>query len=180
LLTIQKQWKNYLLTAIHYCHSFRKEEIVEANEQAFREQYGEDVPVISSIIRSTKGCYEATKRAIDLAKNTTPITYLTTEAETHLFQNDIPLQEKITTEVSVHHLWFSDKDYERLGMLIKWNPAIKTEQDKEGLLKALLDDRIDIITTDHAPHTLEEKQKPYFQSMSGAGSALSQLHVRVL
>jgi dihydroorotase len=80
----------------------------------------------------------------------------------------------------VHHLWFSDKDYERLGMLIKWNPAIKTEQDKEGLLKALLDDRIDIITTDHAPHTLEEKQKPYFQSMSGAGSALSQLHVRVL
>jgi dihydroorotase len=68
LLTIQKQWKNYLLTAIHYCHSFRKEEIVETNEQAFREQYGEDVPVISSIIRSTKGCYEATKRAIDLAK----------------------------------------------------------------------------------------------------------------
>jgi dihydroorotase len=94
---------------------------------------------------------------------------LTTEAETHLFRNDIPLSEKnITTEVSVHHLWFSDKDYQRLGNLIKWNPAIKTEKDKKGLLKALLDDRIDIITTDHAPHTLEEKQKPYFQSMSGA------------
>jgi dihydroorotase len=94
---------------------------------------------------------------------------LTTEAETHLFQNDIPLQEKkITTEVSVHHLWFSDKDYDRLGMLIKWNPAIKTQQDKEGLLKALIDDRIDIITTDHAPHTLEEKQQSYFNSMSGA------------
>jgi dihydroorotase len=105
-----------------------------------------------------------------LAKTQRPITYSTLNyrAETHLFQNDIPLQrEKITTEVS-HHLWFSDKDYERLGMLIKWNPAIKTEQDKEGLLKALLDDRIDIITTDHAPHTLEEKEKPYFQSMSGA------------
>jgi dihydroorotase len=101
-------------------------------------------------------------------------------AETHLFQNDVPLQEKKTTEVSVHHLWFSDKDYERLGMLIKWNPAIKTEQDKEGLL-ALLDDRIDIITTDHAPHTLEEKEKPYFQSMSGAPMVQhSQLHVRVL
>jgi dihydroorotase len=85
------------------------------------------------------------------------ILHLTTEAETHLFQNDIPLKKKITTEVSVHHLWFSDKDYERLGMLIKWNPAIKTEQDKEGLLKALLDDRIDIITTTH--HILWRKSK---------------------
>jgi dihydroorotase len=70
--------------------------------------------------------------------------------------------------VSVHHLWFSDKDYERLGTLIKWNPAIKTEKDRKGLLDALLDDRIDIVTTDHAPHTLEEKQRPYFQAMSGA------------
>jgi dihydroorotase len=86
-----------------------------------------------------------------------------------LFRNDIPLtQKRITTEVSVHHLWFSDVDYKRLGTLIKWNPAIKTEKDKDGLLKALLDDRIDIVTTDHAPHTLEEKQKPYFQAMSGA------------
>lgn len=94
---------------------------------------------------------------------------MSTESETHLFRNDIPLQEKnITTEVSVHHLWFSDKDYQRLGTLIKWNPAIKTEKDKRRLLKALLDNRIDIITTDHAPHTLEEKQQPYFQSMSGA------------
>jgi dihydroorotase len=94
---------------------------------------------------------------------------LSTEKETHLFRNDIPLSEKkITTEVSVHHLWFSDTDYHRLGTLIKWNPAIKTDKDKKGLLKALLDDRIDIITTDHAPHALEEKQKPYFESMSGA------------
>ncbi|MDB9754772.1 dihydroorotase [Winogradskyella sp.] len=150
-----------------------KEEIVEANEQAFREKYGEDIPAkFHPIIRSTEGCYEATKRAIGLAKKHNArlhILHLTTEAETHLFQNDIPLKEKhITTEVSVHHLWFSDKDYDRLGMLIKWNPAIKTEKDKQGLLKALLDDRIDIITTDHAPHTLEEKQQPYFKSMSGA------------
>jgi len=91
------------------------------------------------------------------------ILHLTTEAETHLFRNDIPLKEKkITTEVSVHHLWFSDVDYEQLGMLIKWNPAIKTKKDKEGLLKALLDDRIDLITTDHAPHTLEENNNPIF------------------
>jgi len=168
--TMEKLFAN--CKSIIAIHS-EKEEIVEANEQAFREKYGEDIPAkYHPIIRSTEGCYEATKRAIELAKKHNArlhILHLTTEAETHLFQNDIPLQEKkITTEVSVHHLWFSDKDYEQLGMLIKWNPAIKTELDKKGLLKALLDDRIDIITTDHAPHTLEEKQKPYFQSMSGA------------
>ncbi len=168
--TMEKLFAN--CKSIIAIHS-EKEEIVERNEQAFREKYGDDIPAkFHPIIRSTEGCYEATKRAIELAKKHNArlhILHLTTEAETHLFQNDIPLQEKkITTEVSVHHLWFSDKDYERLGMLIKWNPAIKTAQDKEGLLKALLDDKIDIITTDHAPHTLEEKQKPYFQSMSGA------------
>jgi len=150
-----------------------KEEIVEKNEIAFREKYGDDIPAkFHPVIRSTEGCYEASKRAIELAKKHNArlhILHLSTEAETHLFQNDIPLKEKkITTEVSVHHLWFSDRDYDRLGMLIKWNPAIKTQQDKEGLLKALLNDKIDIITTDHAPHTLEEKLKPYFQSMSGA------------
>ena len=150
-----------------------KEQIIEENENTYREQYGEDIPIkFHPIIRSEKACYEATKRAIEIAnkyKARLHILHLTTEAETHLFKNDIPLKEKnITTEVSVHHLWFSDKDYERLGTLIKWNPAIKTEIDKKGLLNALLDDRIDIVTTDHAPHTLEEKQKPYFQSMSGA------------
>lgn len=150
-----------------------KEAIVEENEQKYREKYGDDVPVkFHPIIRSEQACYEATERAIGLAKKhhaRLHILHLTTAAETPLFRNDIPLKEKkITTEVSVHHLWFSDKDYERLGVLIKWNPAIKTEKDKEGLLQALLDDRIDLVTTDHAPHTLEEKQKPYFQSMSGA------------
>jgi dihydroorotase len=168
--TMEKLFAN--CKSIIAIHS-EKEAIVEANEEAFRAKYGEDIPAkFHPIIRSTEGCYEATKRAIELAKKHNArlhILHLTTEAETHLFQNDIPLHEKkITTEVSVHHLWFSDKDYEQLGMLIKWNPAIKTKEDKEGLLKALLDDRIDMITTDHAPHTLEEKQKPYFQSMSGA------------
>jgi dihydroorotase len=149
------------------------EQIVEENENIYREKYGDNVPIeFHPIIRSEKACYDATKRAIDIAnkhKARLHILHLTTEAETHLFRNDIPLQQKnITTEVSVHHLWFSDIDYKRLGTLIKWNPAIKTEKDKKGLLKALLDDRIDIITTDHAPHTLDEKQKPYFQSISGA------------
>jgi dihydroorotase len=153
-------------------HSER-EQIIEENEQKYRERYGDNVPVsCHPEIRNTRACYEATVRAIEIAKKYDArlhILHLSTEAETHLFQNNIPLRnKKITTEVSVHHLWFCDKDYERLGTLIKWNPAIKTEHDRDGLLQALLDDRIDIITTDHAPHTLEEKNRPYFQSMSGA------------
>jgi len=159
-----------------------KEQIVEENEAIYKAKYGEDVPVeFHPIIRSEKACFEATKRAIDLANKyhaRLHILHLTTEAETHLFRNDIPLDKKnITTEVSVHHLWFSDEDYNRLGTLIKWNPAIKTKRDKEGLLKALLDNRIDIVTTDHAPHTLEEKQRPYFQSMSGAPMVQHSLNI---
>jgi len=168
--TMEKLFAN--CKSIIAIHS-EKEQIVEENENFYREKFGENIPVeFHPIIRSEKACYEATKRAIDIANKHQArlhILHLTTEAETHLFRNDIPLEEKkITTEVSVHHLWFSDKDYQRLGTLIKWNPAIKTEKDKAGLLKALLDDKIDIVTTDHAPHTLDEKQKPYFQSMSGA------------
>jgi dihydroorotase len=157
------------LIAIHS----EKEEIIEKNEELYREKYGENVPIACHpLIRSEQACYEATERAIGLAEKhgaRLHILHLSTAKETSLFRNDIPLADKnITTEVSVHHLWFTDQDYERLGVLIKWNPAIKTQQDKDGLLAALLDDRIDLITTDHAPHTLEEKQKPYFQSMSGA------------
>lgn len=168
--TLEKLFAN--CKSIIAIHS-EKEQIVEENEQIYREKYGEDVPIeFHPIIRSEKACFEASKRAIDLANKCNArlhILHLSTEAETHLFRNDIPLREKnVTTEVSVHHLWFSDKDYGRLGTLIKWNPAIKTEKDRRGLLKALLDDRIDIVTTDHAPHTLDEKQKPYFQAMSGA------------
>jgi len=170
-----------------HCHSIiaihsEKEQLIEANEELYREKWGEDVPAwCHPLIRSEQACYEATERAIRLANEygaRLHILHLTTEAETHLFRNDIPLQQKkITTEVSVHHLWFSDKDYERLGMLIKWNPAIKTQKDKDGLLQALIDDRIDLVTTDHAPHTLEEKQQPYFQSMSGAPMVQHSLNV---
>jgi dihydroorotase len=168
--TMEKLFAN--CKSIIAIHS-EKEQIVEENENIYRKKYGDNVPIeYHPIIRSEKACYEATKRAVDIAnkhKARLHILHLTTEAETHLFRNDIPLQEKnITTEVSVHHLWFSDTDYKRLGTLIKWNPAIKAVKDKKGLLKALLDDRIDLVTTDHAPHTLDEKQKPYFQSMSGA------------
>lgn len=148
------------------------EQVIEQNEHTYREKYGDTIPIeFHPKIRSTAACYEATKRAIDLAKKYNVrlhILHLTTEAETHLFQNTIPLKEKkITTEVTVQHLWFSASDYRHLGSLIKMNPAIKTENDKKALLQALLDDRIDIIATDHAPHTLYEKQRPYFQSLSG-------------
>jgi dihydroorotase len=159
-----------------------KEQIVEENENIYRAKFGEDVPIeFHPVIRSEKACFEATKQAIDLANYYNArlhILHLTTEAETHLFRNDIPLKDKnITTEVSVHHLWFSEIDYKRLGALIKWNPAIKSEFDKTGLLKALLDDRIDIITTDHAPHTLDQKIQPYFQSMSGAPMVQHSLNI---
>ena len=148
------------------------EQVIEENELKYKALYGDDIPVqFHPMIRSAEACYEATKRAIALAVKhgaRLHILHLTTEAETNLFRNDIPLEKKkITTEVSVHHLWFSDKDYQRFGTFIKCNPAIKTEKDRRGLLKALCDDRIDFITTDHAPHTLADKQKNYFQAMSG-------------
>jgi len=177
--TMEKLFAN--CKSIIAIHS-EKEQIIEENEQIYREKYGENVPVeCHPLIRSEKACFEATKRAIEIANKHQArlhILHLTTEAETHLFRNDIPLTQKnITTEVSVHHLWFTDKDYERLGTLIKWNPAIKTEKDKKGLLKALIEDKIDLVTTDHAPHTLEEKQKPYFQSMSGAPMVQHSLNI---
>lgn len=168
--TMEKLFSN--CKSIIAIHS-ETEQIIEENEKIYKAQYGENIPIeCHPLIRSEEACYQATERAIQLAnkhKARLHILHLSTEAETHLFQNNIPLEEKkITTEVAIHHLWFSDKDYQHLGTLIKWNPAIKTENDKNGLLKALLDDRIDIITTDHAPHTLKEKQQPYLQSMSGA------------
>ena len=177
--TLEKLFAN--CKSIIAIHS-ETEHIIERNENYYRERYGENLPTIfHPIIRSEEACYKATERAIQLAVKHAArlhILHLSTEAETHLFQNNVPLKEKkITTEVCVHHLWFSDKDYQRLGNLIKWNPSIKTERDRQGLFKALLDDRIDIVTTDHAPHKLEEKQRPYFQSMSGAPMVQHSLNI---
>lgn len=157
------------IVAIHA----EKEAIIAANEAVFREKYGDDVPMhFHPVIRSAEGCYAASSEAIRIAEKhgaRLHILHLSSGMETTLFRNDIPLEKKrITTEVSVHHLWFSDADYEQLGASIKWNPAIKTADDRDALWKALLDDRIDIITTDHAPHTREEKSGGYFKAMSGA------------
>jgi dihydroorotase len=158
------------------------EEIIEANENKYRKEFGENVPIeYHHLIRNERSCYEATQMTIEFAKKYDTrlhILHLTTEAETKFFRNDIPLKDKkITTEVSVHNLWFSNEDYKRLGTFIKWNPSIKTEEDKKGLLGALLDDRIDLITTDHAPHTLEEKVNSYFHSKSGAPMVQHSLNI---
>lgn len=148
------------------------EATVRKNTEHYKGIYGDDIPIkYHPIIRSEEACYLSSSKAIELAKKTGArlhIFHLSTEKETHLFRNDIPLEEKqITAEVCVHHLWFSDKDYEEKGTHIKWNPAVKTTNDRDGLWKALLDDRIDIIATDHAPHTLEEKNNVYTKAPSG-------------
>lgn len=150
-----------------------KERIIAENEAYYRKRLGGNIPFsLHPKIRSARACLEATRELLELAKKhhaRLHILHLTTVAEAQLFQNDVPLAKKrITTEVCVQHLWFSDKDYDRLGALIKWNPAIKSEEDTKGLLEALVDDRIDLVTTDHAPHTLEEKSGGYFEAVSGA------------
>lgn len=148
------------------------EATVRKNTAIFKEKYGDDIPVkYHPVIRSEEACYLSSSKAIELAKKTGArlhVFHLSTEKETHLFRNDIPLEDKqITAEVCVHHLWFTDKDYDKKGTHIKWNPAVKTQKDKDGLWKALLDDRIDVIATDHAPHTLDEKANVYTKAPSG-------------
>jgi dihydroorotase len=157
-----------MLIAVH-CED---EATIRKNTEHYTAIYGDDIPLkFHPLIRSEDACYLSSSKAIELAKKTGArlhVFHLSTEKETHLFRNDIPLEEKqITAEVCVHHLWFSDKDYDEKGTFIKWNPAVKTENDRAGLWKALLDDRIDIIATDHAPHTLEEKENVYTKAPSG-------------
>jgi dihydroorotase len=123
------------------------------------------------LIRSAEACYLSSSKAVQMAQKygtRLHILHISTERETHLFRNDVPLSEKkITAEACIHHLWFSDEDYSSKGNLIKWNPAVKSATDREGVMKALLDGRIDVIATDHAPHTLAEKEKAYEDAPSG-------------
>lgn len=148
------------------------EDTIRKNLAIYRERYGEDIPIqFHPVIRSEEACYISSSRAIELAKKTNArlhVFHLSTGKETALFDNSIPLAEKrITSEVCIHHLWFSDEDYEEKGTRIKWNPAVKTAQDRDTLFQALLDDKIDVIATDHAPHTLEEKANVYTSAPSG-------------
>jgi dihydroorotase len=157
-----------MLIAVH-CED---EQIIQKNMKTYREEYGENVPMkFHPLIRSEEACYRSSSFAVGLAKKHNTrlhVLHLSTAKEMELFTNEIPLRAKrITAEACVHHLWFSEKDYDQLDTLIKWNPAIKTKNDKEELLKAILDNRIDVIATDHAPHTLDEKHQAYFKAPSG-------------
>lgn len=155
------------------CVHCEDEKTIRENTEKYQKQYGDDIPVkFHHLIRSEEACYISSSKAVELAKKTGArlhIYHLSTAKEMQLFQNDIPLKDKkITAEVCVHHLHFTNEDYENKGTLIKWNPAVKTRNDKDSLWEALLDDRIDVIATDHAPHTLEEKDNVYTKCPSGA------------
>jgi len=148
------------------------EATIRRNNELFREKYGEEVPITAHpLIRSAEACWLSSSFAVGLARKFGTrfhVLHISTARETQLFENNVPLeQKKVTAEACIHHLWFNDSDYERLGTLIKWNPAVKTAVDQEAILQALLDDRIDVIATDHAPHTWDEKQNTYCKAPSG-------------
>ena len=157
-----------LLISVH-CED---EDTIKQNTARYMETYGDDIPVkFHPEIRSAEACYISSSKAIALAKKTGArlhVFHLSTAKETALFSNKKALKDKkITAEVCIHHLWFSDEDYDKKGTLIKWNPAVKTAKDRAALWKALLNDKIDVIATDHAPHTLEEKSNNYTKAPSG-------------
>ena len=160
--------KTDLLISVH-CED---EKTIKDNLEIYLDKYGDDIPIeMHPKIRNEEACYISSSKAIELAKKTGArlhVFHLSTKKETNLFSNDKPLLEKkITAEVCVHHLWFSEEDYKTKGTRIKWNPAVKSKKDRDGLWEALLDDRIDVIATDHAPHTIEEKRNKYTQAPSG-------------
>ncbi len=148
------------------------DKMIAANLERYKAEHGEDLPTrYHPLIRDAAACYASSSKAKTLAEKYNSrlhILHISTAKETELFDNKLPLdQKRITAEACIHHLWFSDEDYDRLGNLIKWNPAVKSKEDREAVWKALLDGRIDVVATDHAPHTWEEKQKPMLQAPSG-------------
>jgi dihydroorotase len=160
--------KTSLLIAVH-CED---EPIIRKNSEIYREKYGEDIPVkMHSLIRSREACFRSSSHAVKLAKEYNTrlhILHLSTADELKLFSNALTLnQKRITGEVCIHHLWFDDSSYDELGTLIKWNPAIKTRFDRDALINGVNNNLIDIIATDHAPHTLAEKGNTYFKAPSG-------------
>jgi dihydroorotase len=157
-----------MLIAVH-CED---EATIKSNLNHYKQLLGDNIPIgLHPKIRSAEACYLSSSMAVELAKKHDTrlhILHISTEIETHLFDNTIPLKDKrITAEACVHHLWFTDADYETKGNLIKWNPAVKKESDRDAILQAVLDGHIDVIATDHAPHTIEEKAQPYLQAPSG-------------
>lgn len=163
------------------------EKTIQKNLQECLERYGEDIPVeLHPKIRSEEACYLSSSKAVALAKKTGArlhVFHISTAKELKLFDSKKPLKDKqITAEVCIHHLWFNDEDYRKKGTFIKWNPAVKTKKDQEALIKGVIEDKIDVIATDHAPHTKEEKRNVYMKAPSGgplvqhALPALLQMH----
>tara|TARA_Y100000385_G_scaffold91892_1_gene94852 strand:- start:2381 stop:3712 length:1332 start_codon:yes stop_codon:yes gene_type:complete len=160
--------KTPMLIAVH-CED---ENIIQENIIKAKERFGEDVPISEHPnIRSEEACFKSSSFAVELAKkhdSRLHVFHISTDKEIELFDNTIPLSEKrITAEVCIHHLWFNESDYQEKGTLIKWNPAVKKKSDQNALFQALLEDKLDVIASDHAPHTLEEKNNNYFKSPSG-------------
>ncbi|MBL3657038.1 dihydroorotase [Fulvivirga sediminis] len=148
------------------------EATIRKNTALYKEKYGEDVPIsCHPEIRSAEACYLSSSQAVALAKKhgaRLHVLHISTEKELSLFDNSIPLADKkITAEACIHHLWFNDSDYDKKGTFIKWNPAVKKATDQHAIFNAILDNRIDVIATDHAPHTIEEKENTYFKAPSG-------------
>lgn len=146
--------------------------MVKKTAAEYRERLGEDLPTrFHAMIRSREACFSSSSKAVELAKKygtRLHILHISTADELELFDNRLPLKEKkITAEACIHHLWFEEEDYDRLGNFIKWNPAVKTAKDREAIRQAVKDGRIDVVATDHAPHTLAEKQQSYWQAPSG-------------
>ncbi len=168
--TLEDVFKHSPVLIATHCED---EATVKHNEQVYKEKYGESMPIhFHPEIRSVEACYKSSAMAVALAKQhgtRLHVLHISTAEELALFENTLPLKDKkITAEVCVHHLYFDRQDYDTLGTLIKWNPAVKEARHKAALLNALLDDRLDIIATDHAPHTWAEKQNNYWKAPSGA------------
>lgn len=147
------------------------ESIIRANAEEFRRRYGEGIaPAMHPLIRSAEACYRSSAHAVELADkygSDLHVLHLSTARELSLFDAKALADKKITNEVCVHHLWFSDEDYADKGNFIKWNPAVKSAADRAALREALLSGKADVVATDHAPHTLEEKERPYWDCPSG-------------
>ncbi|KEO72893.1 dihydroorotase [Anditalea andensis] len=157
-----------LLIATHS----ENDDIIRNNYERYQKEFGEDIPIkYHPLIRTAEACYDASKKVVDLARKhgtKLHILHISTAKEVALFDNNLPLENKrITAEACIHHLWFTDQDYDSKGTYIKWNPAVKTTADREEIIKGVLDGRIDVIATDHAPHTKDEKAGKYAQAPSG-------------
>ena len=167
--TLEGIFSNAPMLVATHCED---ETIIRSNAEKFKVLFGDNQSAgMHPLIRTAEACYKSSSFAVELAKKHNTrlhILHISSAIETGLFDNTLPLaQKRITAEACIHHLWFSDADYQEKGNWIKWNPAVKTAADRDAILQAVLNDRIDVIATDHAPHTIQEKSQSYAQAPSG-------------